>query len=406
MLAYWKSLIDSTFKWLHLKMVRGIYITLVLCISETLTLNFTILEHYPVRNAPIYKSEGESVTLTCQVNNHFDSCAWTHNNGTMAVDVCKVTYTWEWNETLAHYKSKPYTEKICDNRRLEMPPDELYRNCVLNIKRVVPDDYGTWTCLVRDWQTGLEDSHQFSLVVRPRSYNQPLIESQPFHIKEYSPKVDTAKNVGDWVTMSCQVTDHYDSCEWIHVHRITLKRTTCKLEYKWEWDHKNAHYRDKPTQKKHCPDQRLVLPPNEEFINCYLTIQEVKPEDNGNWKCVVKDLGLASEDSNVFNLIVLDKPSEEDRHVKQDSPYMFNPRFSWPLLEDEEEEVQPEAKMIFGKNRPNSAVRVPNPEETSPGNILSDMTVWIYISVCCVLLGIGWCVSARMKRGWVRAPIE
>ena len=360
-----------------------------------------------MRNAPIYKIEGESVTLSCQVNNHFDSCSWAHNNGTMTVDVCKVTYTWEWNETLAHYKSSPYTEKNCDNRRLDIPPDELYRNCELTIKRVVPDDYGMWACKIRDWQKGFEDSHQFSLVVRPRSYSQPLIETQPFHIKEYSPKVDTVKNVGDWITMSCQVTDHYDSCEWVHVHRITLKRTTCKIEYKWEWDHKNAHYRDKPTQERNCPDPRLVLPPNEEFINCYLTIQGVKPEDNGNWKCVVRDLGMASEDTNVFNLVVLDTPPSEESHVEQDTPYKFNPRFSWPLMEDNE--VNPPVKndkLIFGNNRPTSAVRLPNPEESSPNRLLSEITGWIYVCVLIALLGIGWCVSAKMKRGWGRAPIE
>ena len=54
--------------------------------------------------------------------------------------------------------------------------------------------------------------------------------------------------VGDWATLSCVVSDHFDSCEWIHVDKVTQKQTSCKVVYKWEWDPKNSHYKDKPTQ--------------------------------------------------------------------------------------------------------------------------------------------------------------
>ena len=49
------------------------------------------------------------------------------------------------------------------------------------------------------------------------------------------------------------------------------------------------------------------MPGDEEFRKCYIIIDNIKAEDNGEWKCIVKDFGLASEDSHTFDLTVLDK---------------------------------------------------------------------------------------------------
>ena len=134
--------------------------------GEIIASNFGILEFHPTNTVeePIYKSEGDNATLSCQVNSYYDSCLWVHRHEELERH-CKVTYTWEWDEVKAHYKKEPYKERVCPTDRLRIPEDLLYRNCILIIGDIQAKDHGEWTCIVRDWEMGLEAAHRFNLVL-------------------------------------------------------------------------------------------------------------------------------------------------------------------------------------------------------------------------------------------------
>ena len=218
-------------------------------------------------------------------------------------------------------------EKVCDGPKLDIPSDDKYRNCNLTIYDFNSDDIGEWKCVVRDWNLKREDYHVFNLALSGPEENGGssfAAKTDKFFIESYHPKEYVFKEQGEWITLSCQVNDHFDVCEWVH------QDTICRMEYKWEWDLVNSRYYDKPTEEKSCPHHRLNLPGDEEFRNCYLIIDKIRIEDNGQWKCIVKDYGLASEDSHVFDLMVVDMKETTE---KPPMPY-YNPKNILPIQEE------------------------------------------------------------------------
>ena len=108
------------------------------------------------------------------------------------------------------------------------------------------------------------------------------------------------------------------------INPVAPQGTICRLEYKWEWDVVNARYYDEPTEEKSCPHHRLTLPGDEEKRNCYLIIHEITKEDDGQWKCKVKDYGLSSEDSHLFDLRVIDMEDDETQARRLEDVHPLN----------------------------------------------------------------------------------
>jgi len=279
---------------------------------------FFSVTSYPVKN-PIFVQNDEIVTLSCQVQSHYDSCSWAHL-AKSADERCRLTHTWEWDLRNAHYKHDPKTEKKCNSPKLDIPLDDNYRHCNLTIRGFTSDDAGKWKCAVRDWNLKRQDYHVFNLVLAAAEESFTK-KTNKFYIESFQPNEYVFKEQGDWLTMSCSVNDHFDVCEWQHLGRV------CRLEYKWEWDAANARYHDNPIEEKSCPHHRLNLPGDEEFRKCYLIIDNIKNEDNGEWKCVVKDFGLASEDAHTFDLTVLDK---KEANVLDEGSYNHPRKLNFP----------------------------------------------------------------------------
>ena len=122
----------------------------------------------------------------------------------------------------AHYKHVPKEEKICNSARLDIPTDNEYRQCNLTIFSFRIEDVGQWQCVVRDWNLKREDSHVFNLA---KAGSNSLVQQQNFaesskldrfFIESFSPEEVAFKEVGEWITLSCKVNDHFDVCEWTH----------------------------------------------------------------------------------------------------------------------------------------------------------------------------------------------
>ena len=89
---------------------------------------------------------------------------------------------------------------------------------------------------------------------------------------------------GESLTLSCQVDDHYDSCEWGH----PATGTRCGVRHTWVWDYLNAHYKDVPRTERECSDpSRLSVPDDKKFRHCNVTIRRITKQDAGDWSCQV-----------------------------------------------------------------------------------------------------------------------
>ena len=95
----------------------------------------------------VERAAGESLTLSCQVDAHYDSCDWNHPTTGIR---CGVKHTWVWDYLNAHYKDVPRTERECsDPLRFSVPDDKRFRHCNITIRRIGKKDAGDWSCQVK-----------------------------------------------------------------------------------------------------------------------------------------------------------------------------------------------------------------------------------------------------------------
>ena len=94
------------------------------------------------------------------------------------------------------------------------------------------DDTGKWKCIVADRHLGIKDERLFNLkVVRSQESAQSVGEESltwtpSFSIHKVHPEGDLVfAKEGSWETLSCHVTDHYDSCKWTH------DTTECSIDF-------------------------------------------------------------------------------------------------------------------------------------------------------------------------------
>ena len=63
-------------------------------------------------NEYVFKEQGDWVTMSCSVNDHFDVCEWRHRGA-----ICRLEYKWEWDMANARYHDNPIEEKSCPHHR-------------------------------------------------------------------------------------------------------------------------------------------------------------------------------------------------------------------------------------------------------------------------------------------------
>ena len=90
----------------------------VLCLSIILLLasfetSAAIWRYKPTAEF-IERAIGESLVLSCAVDDHYDSCDWAHLESGIR---CGVKYTWVWDYLQAHYKAKKKSsmKSSCNN---------------------------------------------------------------------------------------------------------------------------------------------------------------------------------------------------------------------------------------------------------------------------------------------------
>ena len=93
------------------------------------------------------EDQDRSVVLSCQTDDHWDICDFSHNG----TSVCKIKWT-------RSYEAKP---KYCNDGAEYLGGYSEENKCKVKLTNVGPDQAGQWTCNMTDWDTRTWEESQW-----------------------------------------------------------------------------------------------------------------------------------------------------------------------------------------------------------------------------------------------------